>query len=352
MVAPGGLRWSPAVASSDEESAVFTDKQASSVASQPLTDLEDEEAQRSEAYVVTYCEHFQAASVGVAFCVKRWRERPMGPARYELSVECELPSSEMCAASAHSLRPALIWDVFGRSALDWSPPWLPATDGSHEEDRAQCYVKTCFVATGAPCRWRLTMVWPYDRQAFRKHRTPGRLAAMLGMPDGRRIGHPAHGRTFQIFIREDSSVRHSCRNELQEAEAELARQRALCETAEAASTYWADRVRALDALLMQRPSEEVVAELRTQLSNEVRLRERCSAELEELRSQPRTPCSARRKHLSGLIEENLRLRASLDEKVSPRRKPTAAGCVSRWSPTRLNATDRHVLGEMQPSARA
>jgi len=101
-----------------------------------------------------------------------------------------------------------------------------------------------------------------------------------------------------------------CNAEMQEAFVELRRQRQLCLKAEAAADEHRRRAHDLRKQVATLPSKDVVDTLRTQLSEEVKLRERCRVELEELRAKPRTDGVARR-NLERLMEESARLKSEL-----------------------------------------
>eukprot|EP00927_Polykrikos_kofoidii_P071801 TRINITY_DN68010_c0_g1_i1.p1 TRINITY_DN68010_c0_g1~~TRINITY_DN68010_c0_g1_i1.p1 ORF type:complete len:401 (-),score=63.62 TRINITY_DN68010_c0_g1_i1:47-1090(-) len=324
----------------------------------------------SEQYEVTYCEHFEtgeASSTSVFFCVKRWKESPKWHGKYELLVECELPHCDTLPLDpAIGPRPALIWDVWGSSSLAWSSPWLPSTETSHEEDWGRRCVVTRFGPTTVPCQWRATLTWPYDPAAPAFRQAPQRLAVKILTPDGRRLGHPVNSRCFQIPLREEPSPHDfpalpglfpadsswaatssesdgQCRRsaELQEAMNELERQRALCLSAEAAVRSWDDHLREIEQMVAQRPETKVISTLQLQLGEEVSLRERCQAELAELRSFPTIEGSVSRRRLGRLLNENARLRAATRRGVGASGSVPAGKAMSR---TRSSDVSEHLGG--------
>jgi len=241
---------------------------------------------RGELPSVACCESFDVELGTANFTVRCWRARGNLPSRHELTVLLKIRGS--VANDAGRWKPVLVWDVRGNPSFAWSPPPLPGTLSGHDVDHVRRCICTHFVTGSSPGSWVATLVWPSQTAPS----APSSISALIRTPDGRRITHPVHGRSFDVQLRREGQEQQPvCEiGEVREAREEVERLRARASRAETAFAAWAEAEADVQQQLCQRPAAEEVAELRARLHQEISHRRRCQADLVELRGRPRSFC--------------------------------------------------------------
>lgn len=280
----------------------------------------------NESYTVTYWETFTVDGGTVTFCVRHWPATLPWPARYELSVYCSFGTSSsglgLNEAATGLRRPTLLWDIDGSVPFSWTPPApLPATEGLQQVDFVRKCVVTQFQV--APRGWKLTLMWLAPSQGPAQP-VPSRVSALVMTHDGRRIAHPATGKSFQIpllglgspgpgpdvlrpggssqalldvraFATAVSGAPSQSHGQSQEEFAEAARrdlerQRLQQQQCEAILAERGREAIELERQVSELPSVEVLSEIKSLLVEETAHRQRCQNELLELRGWPRVFC--------------------------------------------------------------